>query len=261
MHNSSQKLRTAGRHLYTERDLEGLRKVGRAVTHALMEMVNHIKPGINVLRLDAIAGEVLSSFGARSAPKLLEGFPGNTCISLNEVIAHGVPHNRILRCGDFINIDVSAELGGYFGDVGYSLVMGEFNDHLANLCACAKRATMLAIGESIAGNSVKTIARHIEDEARKEGFTVLRNLCSHGVGKSLHAYPQSIKNYYDPDEKDLYLEAGMVIAWEPYISTGACRAIDSDDGWSLTTHDQSRVAQFEHTVLVTSGRPEIITVL
>lgn len=261
MQNSPNKTAAQKRHFYTEKDLEGLRRVGRAVTYALMEMVNQIKPGINVMRLDETAGKVLSSFGARSAPKLLEGFPGNTCISLNEVIAHGVPHNRILKCGDFVNIDVSAELDGYFGDVGYSLVLGEFNEHLAKLCDCAKRATMLAIRERVAGKSVKMIARQIEDEARKEGFTVLRNLCSHGVGKSLHAYPQSIKNYYDPDEDELYLEAGMVIAWEPYISTGACRATESDDGWSLTTHDKSRVAQFEHTVLVTSGRPEIITSL
>lgn len=252
---------SAARHYHSEKDIAGLRKVGRAVTHALMELVHLIRPGINMLELDRKAGEVLEAFGARSAPRLLEGFPGNVCISLNEIIAHGVPHNRILRCGDFINIDVSAELDGYFGDVGYSLVLGEFNDHLSRLCDCAKRATMRAIGESVAGKSIKEIARIIENEARADGYTVLRNLCSHGVGKSLHSYPQNIKNYYDPDEEDLCLEEGMVIAWEPYISSGACRAMESDDGWSLTTHDKSRVAQFEHTVLVTSGRPEIITVL
>jgi len=210
--------------------------------------------------LDQIAGKTLKKLNARSAPKL-EGFPGYTCISVNEVIAHGIPNKKILKSGDRINIDVSAEYKGYFGDVAYTVIIGDDHHSSNKLLECAKKATLDAAKMSVHGTPFNAIGKHIESLARKEKFTVVRNLCSHGVGKSLHAYPQNILNYYDPEETE-ELQEGMVIAWEPYISSGACRAIEQENNdWNLTTHNQSDVAQFEHTVLVTRNEPEILTLL
>jgi methionyl aminopeptidase len=243
----------------SEKDIDGLRASGQIVAKVLLEMINKLKPGVTTAYLDEIAGKNLKLLSANSAPKL-EGFPGNTCISVNEIIAHGVPSKRTLRCGDRVNIDVSAEHNGYFSDVAYTVILGNYFHESSRLLDCAKKATLLAVNLSKAGTPVNEISRAIENEARDNDFTIIKNLCSHGVGKSLHDHPANIINYYDPEET-LLLEEGMVIAWEPYVSTGAVRAIERDDEWNLTTHNKSDVAQFEHTVLVTNDKPEILTVL
>lgn len=243
----------------SEKDIEGLRASGQIVAKVLWEMINKLQPGITTAQLDEIAGKHFKLLNANSAPKL-EGFPGNTCISVNEIIAHGVPSKRILRCGDQVNIDVSAEYNGYFSDVAYTVILGNYFHESSRLLDCAKRATLQAVNMSIAGTPINKISKAIEKEVRDNDFTIIKNLCSHGVGKSLHAHPVNIINYYDPEET-LILEEGMVIAWEPYVSSGAVRAIERDDEWNLTTHNKSEVAQFEHTVLVTNDKPEILTVL
>ncbi|NJN25133.1 MAG: type I methionyl aminopeptidase [Cyclobacteriaceae bacterium] len=243
----------------TDKEIAGLRKSGKIVATVLWEMINAIRPGMTTQRLDEIAGYYLKKMEASSAPRL-EGFPGNTCISVNEIIAHGIPGKRILRCGDKVNIDVSAAHKGFFGDVGYTIILGGLTHSSNQLLECAKQSTLTAVTMSTAGTPVNQIARAIEEQTRTCGYTIIKNLCSHGVGKSLHACPQNILNYYHPEET-LALEPGMVIAWEPYISTGATRAQESCNEWNLTTHNHSDVAQFEHTVLVTDGKPEILTVI
>jgi methionyl aminopeptidase len=245
---------------YTEKDLNGLRKSAQIVSKVLWEMINAIRPGVTTIMLDTIAGKTLKKLNAKSAPKL-EGFPGYTCISVNEVIAHGIPNKKILKSGDRINIDVSAEHNGFFGDVAYTVIIGDDQHYSNQLLDCAKKATLEAAKMSVDGTPFNVIGKHIETMAKNKDFTVVKNLCSHGVGKSLHAYPQNILNYYDPEETEV-LKEGMVIAWEPYISNGACRAIEQENNeWNLTTHNQSDVAQFEHTVLVTRNKPEILTLL
>lgn len=245
-------------HTYTEEDIEGLRKSGQIVATILWEMINAIRPGTTPMALDNLAGKILKQLRSNSAPKL-QGFPANTCISVNEIIAHGIPGKRILKSGDRINIDVSAEHNGYFGDIAFTLLLGENHSKTNTLIECAKKATDAAISMSTHGTPVNMVAKRMEEIARSQGFTILKNLCSHGVGKSLHAYPKEILNYYDPEET-LLLQEGMVIAWEPFVSDGACRAIEQgDNDWDLTTHNKSDVAQFEHTVLITKGEPEILT--
>ena len=233
-----------------ETDIDALRQVNRIAAKVLWEMIRIIKPGITAIQLDNRAARTMEQMGARSAPKLTENFPGYTCISVNDTIAHGVPNHRIFRCGDFVNIDVSVEKNGFFGDVAYTFVLGQHQDpELLTLCSAAKKITLLAVKNSIPGKKLNEIGMIIEEEARVHGYTVIRNLCSHGVGRTLHAHPANILNYYDPDE-NIVLEEGMVIAWEPYISTCATRAIEKDGNeHALTTHNQSHVAQFEHTVL------------
>lgn len=245
---------------YTEEDIQGLRKAGKVVATVLWEMINFLKPGVTSLQLDTVAGKTIKKLNALSAPRI-EGFPGNTCISINEIIAHGIPNRRVLKCGDRVNIDVSAALDGYFSDVAFTVILGDSNHSTNTLLECAKQTTLQAVSMSRPGTPVNRIAKTMESMARKQNFTIIRNLCSHGVGKSLHAFPTNILNYYDPEEK-MILQEGMVIAWEPYVSSGACRAIEKDhDEWNLTTHDYSDVAQFEHTVLVTKDEPEILTLM
>lgn len=245
---------------FSTQDIDGLRRSGQIVAKVLWEMINVLKPGISTKKLDNVAGKILSQLNARSAPKL-EGFPGNTCISVNEIIAHGIPNKKVLKCGDRVNIDVSAEHNGYFGDVATTVILGEQQHESNALLDCARQATLAAVSMSLPGTPVNAIGKRIEEHARVHDFTIIKNLCSHGVGKSLHAFPQNILNYYDPDDT-MILTEGMVIAWEPYLSTCACRAMElKDNDWTLTTHNQSDVAQFEHTVLVTNGAPEILTLL
>lgn len=244
---------------YTEEEIEGLRKAGRVVAHTLTEMVGKITPGISTLQLDEIAGKVLAQHKARSAPALLHNFPGVACISVNHIIAHGKPNRRKLQPGDLINIDVSAELNGFYSDAAYSTVVGDEQDELQKLCDCTHAALLKAISVCEAGKPLQIIGQTIEEEARQNGYTVIRNLCSHGVGKSLHVSPVNIYNYNEPSQEG-FLEEGMVIALEPYLSTGACRAVEMEDGWTMTTHNQSFVAQFEHTILITNRQPEVLTI-
>jgi len=243
----------------TEEDIKGLRKSGQIAAKILWEMINRLRPGSTTERLDEIAGKYIKLLKAKSAPRM-EGFPGNTCVSVNAIIAHGIPNKRILRYGDRVNIDVSIEYNGYYGDVAYTVILGVSSHESNSLLDCAKRATLKAVNLSVPGTPLNEITKVIEKEARDHNFTIIKNLCSHGVGKTLHSYPTNIVNYYGPEET-LILEESMVIAWEPYISTGAIRAIEKDNEWNLTTHNKSDVAQFEHTVLVTSDKPEILTIL
>ena len=210
-------------------------------------------------QLDLVAKNQFEIHRALSAP-IQEGFPGYTCISVNEIIAHGVPDDQVLKEGDRVNIDVSASHKGYYGDIAFTTVLGEKDSKTQNLLECAQKCTNIATSMSAAGTKVNAIGKAIEDHAREHDFTIVKNLCSHGVGKSLHAFPENIINYYDPEE-DLVLEPGMVIAWEPYVSTCAVRAIETSNDWNLTTHNKSHVAQFEHTVLVTDNGPEVLTFL
>jgi methionyl aminopeptidase len=245
--------------ILSDHDLAGMRKSGKIAAAILWDMINAIRPGITTANLDKLAARLIKLHKANSAPKQ-EGFPGYTCISVNEIIAHGVPGKQVLRLGDHINIDVSIEHNGYYGDVAYTLIIGENGPESKPLLDCAREITMKATMMSTAGTPINSISKMIEDTARSNQYSIIRNLCSHGVGKSLHAFPTNILNYYDPEET-LVLREGMVIAWEPYISGGACRAIQQDGDWNLTTHNKSEVAQFEHSVLVTDGTPEILTLL
>ncbi len=245
--------------ILNDQDLEGMRKSGKIAATVLWDMINATRPGITTANLDKLAARLFKLHKAYSAPKQ-EGFPGHTCLSVNEIIAHGVPGKHVLKYGDRINIDVSIEHQGYYGDVAYTLIIGENGPCSNPLLDCAHQITMDAAMKSIANTQINSIGKFIEDTARSNQYSIIRNLCSHGVGKTLHAFPTNILNYYDPEETTV-LREGMVIAWEPYISSCACRAIQQEGDWNLTTHNKSAVAQFEHTVLVTDGLPEILTLL
>lgn len=242
----------------SEKDLEGLRTVGRIVARCLLHMQSKLEPGITTAELDAIGGQFLAAHGARSAPKLTYNFPGFTCISVNEEAAHGIPGPRILKAGDLVNIDVSAELNGYFADTGGSAIIPPESKLHLKICAAAKRALESALIEARAGAKLNRIGRAIEIEATRNGFTVIENLGSHGVGRALHEEPGFIAGFYDKND-DRILTEGQVITIEPFISSGAREVVDSGDGWTLVTRPGIFTAQYEHTIVITKGEPLIMT--
>lgn len=242
----------------SEKDLIGLRKVGRIVARCLQHMQLKLEPGITTAELDAIGGQFLAAHGARSAPKLTYNFPGFTCISVNEEAAHGIPGSRVLKAGDLVNIDVSAELDGYFADTGGSAIIPPESKLHLQICAVAKKALENAMLEARDGAKLNRIGRAIEAEARRNGFTVIENLGSHGVGRALHEEPKFIAGYYEKRDKRI-LRENQVITIEPFISSGAHEVVDNGDGWTLVTSPGIFTAQYEHTLVITKGKPLIMT--
>ncbi|MFP7286868.1 type I methionyl aminopeptidase [Shouchella clausii] len=242
----------------SEHDLIALQKIGRIVAMAREEMLSSVQAGITTAELDRIGKRVLDEHGAVSAPYITYGFPGTTCISVNEVAAHGIPGPRVLKEGDVVNIDVSAELGGYYADTGATTVVGSRSPHKEKLCQSSLRALQQALKKARAGAKVSGIGRAIHNEARKDGFTVIRNLAGHGIGRKLHEMPDGILNYYEPRDNRL-LTNGLVLAVETFVSDGAEFVDEGADGWGLLLPDNHYAAQFEHTIVITKDKPLILT--
>lgn len=243
----------------TEAELQGMRKISEAVAITLKRMREHAKPGMSAKELDEFGGMILNALGAKSAPKLTYGFPGWTCISINNEIAHGIPsEHKILQEGDLINIDVSAELDGFWSDNGGSFVLGkDIHNHQA-LIDASKQILHKAIHEIKGGMKISAIGRLIETEAKKAGFKVIRNLAGHGVGRGLHEEPHEILNCYDRFNTTRFKE-NSVVAIETFISTHSNIAETEEDGWTLVGNKGGFVAQHEHTIVITDGEPVILT--
>lgn len=238
--------------------LEALRKTGRAVALAMRAMQDAVEPGITTLELDAIGARVLADHDAVSAPVKDYGFPGATCISVNEEVAHGIPGSRRIQPGDLINFDVSACRQGFYADTGSTMLFRGDDAELLRLCEASRRALKQALHAARAGAKINLVGKAIETEARRDGFETIRNLSGHGTGLRLHEPPDGLVNYYDPRIGGKF-HKGMVLAIETFVSTGARIAEEADDGWTLITPDGSRVAQYEHTVVVTDGEPMVLT--
>jgi methionyl aminopeptidase len=240
-----------------DEDLEGLTRAGRVVAEARQAMLAAVRPGVTTGELDALAREVFRRHGARSAPRLSYTFPGSTCISVNDEAAHGIPSlSRNLHAGDLVNLDVSAELDGYFSDTGVSTSVGQASPLAARLLEATEAAQSDAMSAARAGQSLRQIGRAVEARAHRHGFCVIRNLYGHGVGAALHEGPSVPSTETGPRTK---LWEGLVLAIEPFLSPTADHVVDDADGWTLRTSDGSLVAQFEHTMVVTQGEPIVLT--
>ena len=238
-------------------DIDGLRRAGALVSGILARMREAAVEGVVSRDLDALGAGLMRAAGARSAPALTYGFPAATCISINAVAAHGIPDATVLRDGDLVNIDVSAELDGYFADTGASFVVGTPSAWQQRLLDAAREARDAAVAQLRAGNRLNTIGRTVEAVAARRGFRVIRDLASHGVGRALHEAPGSIPGHYDPRDTRR-LHDGMVITVEPFLATHCTRTVEADDGWSMVC-PRGHAAQFEHTVIVTRGEPIVVT--
>ncbi|NUZ05373.1 type I methionyl aminopeptidase [Piscinibacter koreensis] len=242
----------------TDDDVAALKRIGRIVSHVLHEMLDAVEPGMTTRELDAIGAGLLERHGARSAPRLAYDFPGATCISVNEEAAHGIPGERVIRAGDVVNVDVSAELGGYFADTGGTRVVPPTNPQKTRLCHATRAALEQAMKQARADKPISGIGAAIERTARAYGFKVIENLGSHGVGRSLHEEPEHIPGYFDPADRRL-LHDGMVITIEPFLSTRSRVLSEAADGWTLVGASGNLSAQYEHTMIITKGAPIVVT--
>jgi len=242
----------------SERELQGLKESGRIVALALQEMIRHLKPGITTLELDWIGEAFLTRHGARSAPRLAYNFPGGTCISINNEAAHGIPGNRVVQAGDLVNLDVSADLNGFVTDTGATIAVPPVSPTKDKLLKCTRSALNKAIAAAQAGMPINVIGQAVEAEARRCNFSIIANLSGHGVGRRIHEEPSEVLNYYDPRDRRKLTE-GLVITIEPFLSTGATYVLEDHDGWTLKTPDGSLSCQYEHTIVITKGKPVIIT--
>ena len=239
-------------------DLQALARVARVVAAARDAMLAEVRPGITTGELDAVGRDVLRAASARSAPRLAYRFPGWTCISVNDEAAHGVPSlTRHLREGDLVNVDVSAELDGYWADTGASAPVGRVSPERSRLVEATRAAQQDAMAAACAGRPLRHIGRAVERRARRSGFRVVADLCGHGVGRHIHEEP-SVPGVEDRRDRTVLWE-GLVLAIEPFLSTGATSVVEADDGWTLRTPDGSVTAQFEHTVVITQGAPLVLT--
>lgn len=241
-----------------EDDFERLREIGRIVANVLEAMGAAIEPGMTTTELDKLGRRLLEQAGARPAPELCYGFPGATCISVNEEIAHGIPGERRIKAGDLVNIDVSAEKDGAFADTGASFTVPPVSKAIERLCRDGRRALWTGIRQIAPDKPLANIGFAIGAFARKHRYTLVQNLASHGVGRSLHEEPSEIATWPDPSERRRMHE-GLVFTVEPFLSMGAERAIDGDDPWTLFSNPRAPTVQYEHTVVVTRNGPAVIT--
>lgn len=242
-----------------ESELAGMQQVGKAVAHTLKQMMLYARPGMSTKELDEYGAQILAGFGARSAPYLTYRFPGCTCISVDNEFCHGVPSDkRILKEGDLINIDVSAELDGFWADNGASFVLGADINRHQKLVDSSKEILQKALNNIHGGVKIAEIGHLIESEAKKRGYRVIKNLGGHGIGRSLHEQPDELLNYKNRFDHRRF-QRNMVVAIETFISTTSNYAVELKDGWTMVGNKGGFMAQHEHTIVVTDGKPIILT--
>lgn len=245
--------------IQNEGELIGIKKVSKAVAHTLREMRNYAKPGMSTKELDEFGGKLLMEMNAKSAPYVSYGFPGWTCISINNEFCHGIPSEyRILQEGDLINIDVSAELNGFFSDNGGSFVLGNDKFQYQDLVNASKDILYKAIHNIKSGVRISDIGFLMETEAKKRGYKVIRNLTGHGIGRKLHEKPNEIPNFKDRYNTKRF-QKNSVVAIETFISTTSTFAQTLNDGWTMVGNKGGFMAQHEHTIIVTEGKPIVLT--
>lgn len=241
-------------------ELEGMKNISEVVATTLKAMREFAKPGMSTLELDEFGGKLLLKSGAKSAPRSTYDFPGWTCISTNNEIAHGVPSaNKILKEGDLVNIDVSAELNGFWSDNGGSFVLGNDIHGFDKLVNTSKHILQSALNRIKGGVRISEIGLYIETQAKKSGYKVIKNLTGHGVGRSLHEAPEEIANFCDRTNFGRF-KKNSVVAVETFIATHSTYAETGTDGWTLTGNRGGYVVQHEHTIVITDDKPIILTI-
>ncbi|MBM4170290.1 MAG: type I methionyl aminopeptidase [Ignavibacteria bacterium] len=246
----------------TKKEIDFIRESCQIVAEVLQLMKRYAKPGITTIELDKIAEDYILSNNARPAFKGYSqagsfDFPGSICSSVDDEVVHGIPGNRILNEGEIISIDVGVEKNQYFGDAALTIAIGKISDEKQKLMNSTEKSLYLGIVEANIGNKIGDIAYAIQSEVESNGFSVVRDLCGHGVGKHLHEDPQ-IPNYGKRGTGTL-IKNGMTLAIEPMINLGSFKVYVEDDGWTVKTSDGLPSAHFEHTIAIIDGKAEILT--
>jgi methionyl aminopeptidase len=238
-------------------DWDGLRAVSAVARQTLDLLASHVQAGTTTGELDALAERFLASHGACSAPATVYGFPGTVLISINDEVVHGIPGPRVIAPGDLVSLDVTIELDGYVADAARSVVVPPGSRTALALVDCAQAAFDAALAVARAGVRVAEIGRAVQREVRRHGFSVMKGLTGHGVGRTIHE-PPSVPNEWDPWQTDV-LTDGLVITIEPMITAGSGRPVESADGWTIRTRDGRLAAHYEDTLVITGGRPVVLT--
>ena len=246
-----------GRHVRDAETIEAMRVAGRVAAQALDVVEAAIAPGVTTDELDRVAHEFLVAEGAYPSTLGYRGYPKSLCSSVNEVICHGIPDDRPLEDGDIVNIDITAYVGGVHGDTNKTYLVGDVDEESRLLVERTREALARAIRAVRPGRQVNVIGRVIEAYAARFGYGVVRDFTGHGVGPAFH--DGLVIPHYDDPAATTTIEPGMTFTIEPMLTLGSTEWDLWDDGWTATTADRSRTAQFEHTLLVTSDGAEILT--
>jgi methionyl aminopeptidase len=251
--------------LKSEKEINLLRESNHLVALVLAELERFIKPGITTLMLDKRAEEIIRSHGAEPAFKGYKGrwalspYPNTITASVNHQVVHGIPNNKKLKEGDIASIDVGVKLNGYYGDAAATLPVGEINSKAKRLLAVTREALYRGIEQAVIGNRIGDISFAIQSYVESHGFSVVRDWTGHGIGRVLHEDPQV--PHFGPPHHGPRIKKGLVIAIEPMINAGSYEVEVLEDGWTVVTKDRSLSAQFEHTVAIGEGGPEILSTL
>jgi methionyl aminopeptidase len=250
-------------YIKTKKEIDLIRESCKIVAETLQLVKAFIKPGVTTLELDKIAEDYILSNNATAAFKGYSqggstNFPGSLCVSVDEAVVHGIPDYRVLKEGEIISIDVGVYKSGYFGDAAISVGVGNLIPEKQKLLDITEKALYIGIDEAKANKRVHDISGAIQSYVEENGFSVVRELCGHGVGKYLHEEP-SVPNF-GKRGTGMKLKSGMTLAIEPMVNMGSNAVKTAGDGWTVVTADGFPSAHFEHTVLISNGNPEILTV-
>ena len=242
----------------TGEEIDLLRESNRLVGMTLGEMAKHIRPGISTLELDRIAEEFIRDHGAEPGFLGYGGFPNTLCISVNDVVVHGIPSEKcVLQEGDIVSIDCGTLKNGFYGDSAYTFEVGEVDEEIRKLLRVTKESLYKGIGKAVAGMRIGDIGHAVQSHCEAEGYSVVREMVGHGVGHDLHEEPQ-VPNY-GRQGQGVKLKEGMVIAIEPMINLGKRHIYQEADGWTIRTRDKKPAAHFEHTVAVGKNSADILS--
>jgi len=241
----------------SEREIDMISQSCQIVADTLEMLSEYIVPGASIIDLDNKAEEFIVSYGARPAFKGYMGFPSTLCISIDDVVVHGIPHDGTLKEGQIVGIDCGAELNGYYGDHAITFPVGSIADEKSKLMKITKESLYKGIEQAIPGNHVGDIGYAVQTHAESNGYSVVRELVGHGIGEKLHEEPQ-VPNYGKPNQ-GYKLHVGMCIAIEPMINIGSKDIYTSKDGWTIHTMDGQVSAHFEHTIAIKEDGPHILS--
>jgi methionyl aminopeptidase len=245
-------------YLRDQAEIDAIRAAARIVARALGLLSREVRPGITTAELDRLAEEFIRSEGGRPAFKGYRGFPASICPAINEEVVHGIPGSRRLKEGDIVGLDVGVEKDGYHGDAAITVPVGKVSPEVERLIAVARESLAAGLAKARAGNRVGDVSHAIQSHVERAGFSVVRALVGHGIGREMHEEPQ-VPNYGPPD-RGPRLMVGQVLAIEPMVNAGGPEVVTQPDGWTVVTKDGSLSAHFEHTVAVGKDGPEVLSV-
>ena len=241
----------------TDAEIEAIARAGDLSASTIGHVAEHLEPGITTAELDEIADEHIRSSGGIPTSKGYKGYPAAICISPNDVVVHGIPGAHVVEEGDVVTIDVGVTLDGFIADSAFTFAVGEVDDEIARLLVTGQEALAAGITQAQLGNRIGDVSHAIQELVEAAGFTVVRSLVGHGVGRHYHEDPH-VPNFGVPG-RGPRLSEGMTIAIEPMIAAGGPEVYVTDDGWTIRTDDGSTAVHFEHTVAITSEGPRILT--